>query len=174
VLASVPDNADSLELVQAPGFLGPLTAAELEALWATREPVSRETIELGRAAWEAVCSAEIEPFLERDTSALPHLDVALRRLLEERQPLPRTDRQLLEALRDGPRSPLELFFASQRREEAAFLGDTGCFLRLYELAQHGLVTSAGGGKVPLPPPRGDRDSFTTLLFELTPTGRELV
>jgi hypothetical protein len=174
VLASVRDTSESVELVPASDFLGPLPPAELEALWTTRRPVTRETIELGRSAWEAVCSGELEPFLDRDTSAHPHLAPALRRLLEERQPRPRTDRQLLEALRDGPATPIELFLANQEREEAAFLGDAWCFLHLYELTERGLVEPVERGSLPLPPPRGDREAFTTRRLRLTPKGRELV
>ena len=174
VLATLPDSADSVELVAAPDFLGPLSADELEQLWAAREPVTRETIQLGRAAWEAVCVDEVEPFLERDTSALPHLDAALRRLVEEQAPLPRTDRQLLEALRHGPRTPVDLFVVNQAREEAAFLGDSWCFLHLYELAERGLVAPAGGGAMLMPPPRGDGEAFTALLLELTSAGRDQI
>ncbi len=174
ILAALPDAAVSVDLVQAPGQLGPLDAAELEKLWTARRPVTPETIRLGREAWHAVCSGAVEPFLRRDTSALPHLAAALQRLQEERAPLPRTDRQLLETLRTGPATPFQLFAANQAREEAPFLGDAWCFARLHELSRRGLVEAAGGGSLPLPPPRGDRDSFTKLQLRLTPKGRELV
>ena len=170
MLASLPDDASSVELVQTNDFLGPLQPEELEELWTSRRPVTQETIELGRAAWQAVCSDGIEAFLQRDTSVLPHLAPALQRLQEERAPLPRTDRQLLETLGEGPRTPLELFVANQRQEEAAFLGDAWCFLRLYELAERGLVELDGWGTIPLPPPRGDREAFTALRLRLTPLG----
>jgi hypothetical protein len=101
---------------------------------------------------------------------LPHLRAALVRLVEERAPLPRTKRQLLAALRDGPLRPLELFAANQAQEEAVFLGDTWCFLFLWEVARDGLVAP----ELPLPPPRGDHDAFTAVPLELTPAGRRLV
>jgi len=174
ILARLPfDPAGAVELVQDE-YLGPLGVPALEELWASRRPVTPEMVELGRAAWEAVRGNALEAFLGRDTSALPHLAQAMRRLQEEREPLPRTDRQLLEALRDGPAAPLELFFANQAREEAVFLGDAWCFLRLYELAGRDLVEAAGGGRLPLPPPRGDRDAFTAVQLQLTPAGRKLV
>jgi len=167
VLAVVPEGARTVELIQADGNLGALTAAELERLWAFRRPVTREFAALGGAAWHAVCADEIEPFLRRDTSALPYLAPALRRLLEEREPLPRTDRQLLRALADGPASPLELFAANQAAEEAIFLGDAWCFLRLYRLAEQGFVEPVGIGPMPFPPPRGDRDAFLAVQLQLT-------
>jgi hypothetical protein len=116
-----------------------------------------------------VCRGDFDAALERDTGALPHLASALRRLREEREPLSRTKRQLLEALREGPRRPVEVFLASQAAEEAVFLGDTWAFLYLYELGQDGLVRP-----LPAPPPRGDHDEFAAASVELTPAGREVV
>jgi hypothetical protein len=175
ILAAIPvDTAGSVELIQSADHLGPLDAPELEALWPSRLTVTSATVELGHRAWRAVCSGEIETMLAEDTSALPQLAPALRRLLEERAPLGRTDRQLLEALADGPATPLRLFFANQAREEAAFLGDTWCFLHLHELAKRGLVEPVGGGPLPLPPPRSDRPAFTAVRLRLTPAGRALV
>jgi hypothetical protein len=47
--------------------------------------------------------------------------------------------------------------------------DTWCFLHLWELARDGLAP-----ELPLPPPRGDYDSFTVVPLQLTPAGRRLV
>jgi len=175
ILARLPSEpAGAVELVQTDDYLGPLDATALEELSPSRRTVTPEMIELGRAAWEAVRTNELEAFLQRDSSALPHLAQALRRLQEEREELARTDRQLLEALRNGPATPLALFAASQAREEAIFLGDSWCFLRLYELWERGLVEPVGGGRLPLPPPRGDRETFTVVQLRLTPAGRKLV
>ena len=116
-----------------------------------------------------MCDDRLEPFLSRDTSALPYLEPALRRLIEERAPLSRTKRQLLSLLADGPKKPLELFVANQRLEDAVFLGDTWCFLFLSELAEAGLVT-----RLPEPPPRGAYEAFVTTTVELTPAGRSLL
>jgi hypothetical protein len=77
----------------------------------------------------------------------------------------RTKRQLLAALADGPRTPAQLFAANQAQEEAIFLGDTWCFLFLYELARDGELAPAGGGPMPLPPPRGDGDTFASTMLE---------
>jgi DNA-binding transcriptional MerR regulator len=166
VLAQLSDEAE-VELVQADDYLGPLEAAALERLWPLRRPVRREARELARQAWREVCADEVEPLA---VDGLPHLQAALARLLEERAPLPRTKRQLLEALRDGPLRPLELFAANQAREEAVLLGDTWCFLFLWELARDGLVAP----ELPLPPPRGDDDAFLAVPLELTSAGRRLV
>ena len=173
VLSQLRDDA-KVELVQADDYLGPLDANGLEALWGARQAVDAAARALARDAWRAVCEDGLEGFLERDLGALPHLGPALRRLREERAPLPRTKRQLLEALADGPKRPPELFATNQAREDAIFLGDTWCFLFVWELARDGLVRPAGSATVPLPPPRGDYDAFAATAFELTPAARELV
>ena len=75
-----------LELIQADSDLGPLQPEELEELWPQRRPVTLHTRALAREAWDAFRAPEpagIAALLERDTSALPHLESALRRLLEE-------------------------------------------------------------------------------------------
>jgi Domain of unknown function (DUF1835) len=166
VLSQLGDEAE-VELVQADDYLGPLQGPALEELWPSHRPLGREAREVARAAWRGVCADEIEPLA---VDALPHLQAALARLLEERTPLSRTKRQLLAALRGGPLRPLELFTANQAQEEAVFLGDTWCFLFLWELARDGLVVP----ELPLPPPRGDYDAFTAVPLELTPAGRRLV
>jgi len=93
------------------------------------------------------------------------------RLLEElpdaESGLSRTERQLLEPLRDGPRTPPGLFVASQAREEAPFAGDTWVWLRLAELQP--LVE-----ELPPPPPLGDAHAFLATPVALTDLGREVL
>jgi hypothetical protein len=110
--------------------LGDLNADELESLWPARRAVTEELVRVARAGWGAVRSpapTAIEQFLARDTSVLPFLAAALRRQLEElpdvRSGLSRSERQVLELLVEQPRSPLQLFLASQEREEVPFYGD---------------------------------------------------
>jgi hypothetical protein len=107
---------------------------------------------------------------------LPFLAAALRRLLEElpdtANGLSRTERQLLEPLRDGPRTPGELFLESQKREEALFLGDAWAWRRLAELEP--LVARSDGGAVPAPPPLGDSRAFAATSLALTEAGRKVL
>jgi hypothetical protein len=140
------DSPDGVELIQTETFLGELSAAELEALWPGRAPLTDELVALARRAWDAVRAPEptaIETFLSEDTSALPFLAGALRRLLEElpdtRSGVSRTERQLLEALADGPTTRVEAFLACAAREEAPFAGDVWVFRTLAGLGP--LVTA---------------------------------
>jgi DNA-binding transcriptional MerR regulator len=163
-----------LELIQADSDLGPLQPEELEALWPQRRPVTLHTRALAREAWDAFrapAPAGLAALLERDTSSLPHLHNALRRLLEElpdtQSGLSRTERQLLEPLLDGPRRPGELYLASQAREEAIFLAAAWAWKRLAELVP--LVE-----ELPAPPPLGDAREFMSTRVTLTPLGRDVL
>ena len=150
------------DLIQATEFLGERDT-ELAPLWAGRTPLTHAQRALARAAWGALCDAGD---FAGDTGALPCLGAALDRLREERAPRPRTDAQLLAALRAGPRDAAALFAANQAAEEAPFLGDTWCFARLHALAEAGLVAPVDG-PMPLPPPRGDHDRFAAVRLALT-------
>ena len=163
-----------VELVQPNDYLGAMDADDLERLWQTRTPVDRRLLELGASVWRAVCDGNLDDLSAGETSALPYLGAGLQRLGEERLPLPRTRRQLLEALADGPRRPLEAFALSQAREEAVFLGDAWCFAHLSELVRSGLITPVDGAPLPPAPPRGDYDEFARVPLELTDAGRALV
>jgi DNA-binding transcriptional MerR regulator len=165
---------EGLELIQADDHLGPLGPDELEALWPGRRPVGAQMLSLAREAWDAFRAPEptaLAALLGRDTSALPFLGPALRRLLEElpdaESGLSRTERQLLEPLLEGPRRPFELFVASQAREEAAFAGDAWIWKRLAELPP--LV-----GELPPPPPLGDPRAFTSAPVVLSELGRQVL
>lgn len=168
VLSQVDDEQE-VELIETTRYLGAFDAPALEALWEKRRRVAPETRSLAADAWRSICAGDVAIVLQHDTHALPNLRRALQRFQEERQPLSRTKRQLLTAIADGATTPLEAFHASQAQEEAVFLGDTWCFLKLFELSRDGLVSP-----LPLPPPRGDHDAFVTARVELTDAGREVL
>jgi hypothetical protein len=152
-LALAPDPA-RLELVNVDRFLGTLAAADLEALWPGRRPVTVEDVAVARAAWDAVRAPEptaVAALVAVVPSPLPFLHAALRRFLEElpwtRDGLSRSERQLLDALADGARTPSAAFAAAQEREEAPFLGDAWAFRRLAALGP--LVEEHGDGALAL-------------------------
>jgi hypothetical protein len=174
ILADSPEDAQEIELIQAAGFLGPLTPSELESLWPKRRAVTAEMLEVAQNAWAAFRAPEpsgLDALLTADTSVLPFLAAAVRRLLEElpdhESGLSRTERQLLEPLREGPRRPPELFVENQAREEALFAGDAWIWKRLAELVP--LVEP-----LPAPPPLGDPRAFAAARVALTELGRNVL
>jgi DNA-binding transcriptional MerR regulator len=175
VLAAVNGaDAGQVQLVQSDRYLGSLEAEELERLWPARRPIGPGELELARSCWLDVCESRIDACLARDTTAFPYLAAALRRLQEERQTVPRTKRQLLQALLGGPLRAGELFAANQAREEAIFLGDAWCFAHLHELSIAGLVAPVGRAAMPAPPPAGEVETFARVALELTEAGRSLL
>jgi hypothetical protein len=177
------DGAAAVEAILPDRFLGAMAPDELAALWDARAPVRRDEVALARLAWEAVRAPEpagIGALLDTHTAALPHLAPALRRLLEELPAvgdgLSRTERQALAAIAAGARTPPEIFAATQRAEEAAFLGDTWMWARLHELGQgeRRLVQTRAGAPVGPPPPRPGSEAFTTEELELTDSGRQVL
>jgi hypothetical protein len=120
---------------------------ELAALGRAGPPVTREQRALARAAWAAFTAPDPAGLCElaRGTPELPAVGVAVRRLLEEypstENGLSRTERQLLEAVRDGARTREAAFEAAVRAEERPFLGDASAWAVLERLAS--LVDGAG-------------------------------
>jgi hypothetical protein len=122
--------------------LGQLSADQLESLLDTRREVTPNQMALARRAWSAFTSSDprdIDHLLETDTTALPFLEGALRRHLQEfpaaSNGLSRTERQILEVLdSSGPLPPDLLFRATQRLEERVYMGDTSFWVRVSELA----------------------------------------
>jgi hypothetical protein len=110
--------------------LGQLTGAQLQSLFPGRIELDAHSVQIARSAWAAFTGADpraVETVLAGDTSALPFLDGALRRLLEEypdaHSGLSRTERHLLRAVAAGHRTPIEAFHAQAAMEERVFLGD---------------------------------------------------
>jgi hypothetical protein len=134
-----------LALVCEAEYLGTMTPARAADLFAARRPVSGAQLRAGAAAWAAFGSANPFSISTAPVGELPFLAGALRRLLEEYpwvgHGLSRLERQVLEALRDGPLAFAELFArAHHRREEPVFLGDTVLRWHLSRLSGDGFLT----------------------------------
>jgi DNA-binding transcriptional MerR regulator len=159
--------------------LGELTAAELETLWDTRRAATETQLVAATEAWEAFRAPEparLIELAEAGTPELPLVAPAFRRLIEELPALSRTERQALVVLAAGARTPIEAFVASQKLEEAAFLGDVWFYRTLATLGQGAerLVTTAEGDELPPPPPLGDAARFVRLPIALTRRGEEVL
>jgi hypothetical protein len=133
-----------LTLICEAEYLGTMTPARAAERFAARRPVTRVQLGAGASAWGAFASANPASIALEPVPELPFLAPALKRLLEElpwtRDGLSRLERQVLEALRDGPLAFDELFpRAHHHREDPVFLGDSVLRVYLERLAQDGLV-----------------------------------
>ncbi len=153
------------ELIGVDRYLGPLTGAQLAELWPYRKAVAQGQFDLARAAWAAFRSPDptgIEGLLRAGTEALPFLEGALLRHLEQfpsvRNGLARTERQILELVDAGERAFPRLFRADQQKEERIFMGDSVFLLYLRGLCdcRQPLLRESGGE------------------YEVTETGREVL
>jgi hypothetical protein len=148
VLDAVGD-VDGVELILVGSFpgrpsfagLGELSAGELVTLWPSRQPLRDEQRGLAARVWAAFRAGDLAA-LRREAAladpGLPHLGPALARLLEElpgEDGLPRTERQLLQAVAAGASTAGEAFVAAGRMEEPPFMGDASAFWRLAAMAR---------------------------------------
>jgi hypothetical protein len=188
VLATIGERGDDVELIVVdaveghPDFrgLGELEPAELEALWPRRVPLTRDASELAARAWDAVCAPQptaIADLIAGDTSALPLLAPALDRWLDElpaaTSGLARSERRILDALAEQPRTASELFLGSMEGERRLLNGDTWFWLRLAELGTgpQRLLEPAGGGELGEAPLQPERAPFGGRALAITDTGR---
>jgi redox-sensitive transcriptional activator SoxR len=190
-LALAHDTETAPELIVIGAFpgkgrftgLGELTAGELETLWPSRSLTSRETLATASAIWQAFRApepAELAEWAASDEPALPSVAPALRRLLEElpsdNNGLSATERRALEAVDSGASTPPAAFVASQRTEDAPFLGDTWFYRTLTELGTgpRRLLATVDGDPLPAPPPLGDAHLFSRLQLRLTADGHTVL
>lgn len=126
------------------GTMSPKRAAELFAL---RNPVTRRHVAEARRAWAAFSSPDPRDIGSVKAQALPFLEAALRRHLQEFpwtiDGLSLLERRVLEALQTGPMSFEQLFRAI--REEPAFLGDAVLAWHLERMQKERLVERRSTG-----------------------------
>lgn len=127
--------------------LGQLTPPQLASLYPSRRPMIREQLNAGADVWRAFTSDDpgaLNVVAARGSAGLPFMAGAVKRYLEEfpgiRDGLSRTERVVLNALREGPRSARDLFVVAQRQEERVFMGDLSFWRILRDMA---------GGPAPL-------------------------
>ncbi len=119
--------------------LGALDAAQLAALYPGRREVTEEQIALGVRAWAALRASDPREVERVAGGALPFLDAALRRHLQElpwtADGLSLTERLALQAVQQGAGTPVEAFAVFQGLEAAPWQGDVQFFAVLDDLAR---------------------------------------
>jgi len=172
-----------LESVWIAGYLGSVSADLFADLHEHRQPVTTDALSLGRAMWRAFTSPdprEIVTVLSEDTPAIPFLESAMWRLLEElpstRNGLARSERQLLSPLVSGPAQFASLFQHAADSEERVYCGDSSAASYIVRLGRgdEPLVVYASGE--PLRPLRTEADyrDFRTAELALTDEGRDVL
>src|SRR5215472_5232339 len=160
--------------------LGQLNASQLRSMYETRRPLTERELALGSEAWQAYCAPDpkaLEAFLQKDSSTLPFLKAALMRHLEQfpalQDGLSRTERQILEVVASGAHTPLEIFRATQVKEESPFLGDTSFWFYLSSLCtgKKPLLVRADGGTFSFSADIHLDTAFREQTFVLTEEGR---
>ncbi len=133
---------------------------DLPKYFRSRKKVSAAQLELAKAAWTAFCSKDPRDIVETISSGtsrlscLPYLAASLKRHLEQfpsaENGLSRTERQILEAVKSGVRSPKAIFQACQKLEEPKFMGDATFWIYLQTLinCSHPLLRLKGGTRSP--------------------------
>lgn len=139
--AAHPRADGTLLLVQVDDYIGRQEPEAIERLAATAVPVTKAQLDLAKRAWVALRQPTPEAWaglLEEDTSALSFLRPAILRMLEElpgTDGLSRTERQMLATIEAGESlTALALFVATQKMEDAEFLGDWSFWRLLDQLA----------------------------------------
>jgi Domain of unknown function (DUF1835) len=153
-------------LVCGQEYLGLLRPDQFPRLFDARKPITAEQVRIGSRAWEAFCApdpmgllpfaaaeheehaaaehAEHAPAEYAEYAELPYLPAAIRRHLEEfpstTNGLARSERQLLQVLSEGIRTPEEAFVEASRLEDHIFMGDMSFWTIIRRLA---------GGRRPL-------------------------
>jgi hypothetical protein len=173
----------SIEMVSVAGYLGATAYDRFPDLWQSREPVTREMLDLGSEAWKAVRSAEpthVAELVERGTEPLPFLAGALERFLEELPSvdngLARSEQQLLEAIAQGPKNFSEAFQIAARREERIYCGDLSAarYLERMGSGAEPLVLFPSGERIHAPRSDADSAAFRNADLSLTHAGRAVL
>ncbi len=135
-----PPKGVQLSIICTDRYLGKLTPEEFEGLMQHEEPITEAHLELSNQAWSALRSSSPKKWFEllnRDTTALPFLEGAVLRLLEEypssRNGLSRTAEQALRIISKGEEYPGRVFTKNQKMEERIFMGDGSFRVVLNEL-----------------------------------------
>ncbi len=181
-LAGTPGSI-ALTMITAAQYVGQLERDEARDLWESRKFIGGAPRELAGRAWAAFTAEKedvLPAFAASDTSALPFLGPAFKRLLEERpglDGLARSERQVLEVLAGGggPLPAIKLYpRAHHQREEPVWLGDLSFAWYVERLAQGRVpLIGRGDGKPAAPWADGER-AFWEQTLRITNAGRDVL
>ncbi|MDH3326883.1 MAG: hypothetical protein OEM38_09230 [Gammaproteobacteria bacterium] len=121
----------NIHLICTDNYLGMLSPAEMSELENHAQPLLYEQVVIATTAWQTYTldtPLEWQNLLQQDTSCLPFLADAVKRILQEypdaKTGLTLTQKQALLALQQKAMPAGQLFTAYQQSEERRFMGDT--------------------------------------------------
>ncbi len=172
-----------LYLSQADDFLGELSGGRVNDFLAAGEPVVGAQLGVARNGWRAFRSAnprDLEKLLRSNLQALPFLDDALYRHLQQfpgrGNGLNRSERQILAVVEAGRHKPGEIFDACQAMEEARYMGDSAFWRYL-----NGMIVGAApllqtdhGGPLRLPDAFPWPKEFGEQMINTTPLAKDVL
>lgn len=154
-----PHKQIKLTMICTDRYLGTHTPDEFLALLKHEKTITNDQLALATKAWAAFRSptpCHLIELLKTDTSALPFLQAAILRLLEEypgtHNGLSRTAHMALKIIASKPQRPEKVFGLYQQTEARRFLGDSSFWLILQGMlqSQPALITQAGETRLNLP------------------------
>ena len=173
-------HAARISMVCGDTYLGPLQPAQFPALFAGRATITAEQLEKGTRAWAEFSSPDPSGLREWTGADedLPYLAGAMRRHIEEfpdeASGLSRSERQVLQILSEGDRTPEQTFVQCARLEERIFMGDASFWTIVQRLvhARHPLIDAhLDSERIP---ERAARISLPSGTLRITDTGRAVL
>ena len=181
--ADHPEMHDKLYLICHENYLGSISNEEMASLIGTEQAITRQQLQLAQRAWGAFTSNTPEALIAlyyEDTSPLPYLHSAIRRLLEfypaPSQGLNRTERQALLAIKRGITAVDVLFETCQQADGIRFMGDGSFWMILEELSRgdHPLLLTYKGGIFERPSGTPYPEDFRAIRIKLTDNGHDVL
>ena len=165
-----------LSIICTDQYLGMQTPSEIPGLLQYEEIVSNSQLTLANKAWAAFRAESPQDWyalLSQDTSALPFLEGAVGRLLQEypacKNGLSRTAHQALQIISKGETHPGQVFALYQKTEERRFMGDSSFWTILRQLlsSSPALLSLSGADQLTLP-------AGSEQLLQITAAGEEVL
>lgn len=162
-------NKAAISIICTDNYLGVLSPDKMKSLFEYEVAVTDRHLNLAKTAWIAFRSSTPEAWfalLDEDTTALPYLNAAIIRLMEEYPDsvtgLSRTAQQALRIISEGEKLPGKVFGRNQQLEDSMFMGDSSFWSILHELldACPPLLTLPEGKTLTLPTAKDQELSIT--------------
>jgi hypothetical protein len=176
ILDLLADKDLEVSIICSENYLGEQSPKSLLKLYQFQERVTPKHYALAQKAWQAFrmeTPLSLQALLDEDTSALPFLHSAIKRLLQEYPScdngLPHSMQKAFEIIANGESKPWRVFQAYQESEEAPFMGDSSFWALLNKYIDTPTPLLQTSSHQKLSPPFDQNERIT-----LTPLGLEVM